>query len=67
MPMFVNLQDDLIDVTRAASGLDLKKIEVSSPAMKILRLSLGVWLGMLPNHQRRHFFQARRVLDAMPK
>jgi hypothetical protein len=32
LPKFVALQDELIDVTRAADGLDLKKIKVPSPA-----------------------------------
>lgn len=63
---FQDLQDEMISLIREAQGLDLKRIKVSSPAFKPLRLSLGVWLKMLPNHQRRHFQQAQRVLDAMP-
>ena len=67
VPKFVALQDDLIEMTQAAQGLDLKRIKISSPAAKILRLSLGLWLKLLPEHQKRHFLQARRVLDAMRK
>ena len=67
VPKFVALQDDLIEMTQAAQGLDLKRIMISSPAAKIVRLSLGLWLKLLPEHQKRHFLQARRVLDAMRK
>ena len=67
IPKFVALQDDLIAMTQAADGLDLKRIKVTSPAVKLVRLSLGLWLRLLPNHQKRHFLQARRVLAAMPK
>lgn len=67
IPKFVSLQDDLIAMTRAADGLDLKRIKVTSPAVKIVRVSLGIWLKLLPNHQKRHFLQARRVLASMPK
>lgn len=67
VPKFVVLQDDLIEMTRSAEGLDLKRIKVTSPALKLIRFSIGIWLKMLPNHQRRHFLQARRVLKAMPK
>lgn len=66
IPKFLLLQDDFIEITRAANGLDLKKIKVASPALNILRLSIGLWLKLIPNHQKRHFLQARRVLDAMP-
>lgn len=60
---FQDLQDFLIEITQKAQGLDLKKVKVTSPAVKIVRLSLGVWLKMLPDHQRRHFDQAKRVKD----
>ena len=63
---FRDLQDMMIGLLPKAQGLDLKRIKVSSPAMKLLRLSLGVWIKMLPDHQRRHFQQAQRVKDAMP-
>ncbi len=62
---FLKVQDELITTTRMAHGLDLKRIKVASPALKFMRFSLGVWLRMLPNHQRRHFQQARNVVDRM--
>ena len=62
---FLQVQDELIATTRMAQGLDLKRIKVASPALKFMRFSLGVWLRMLPDHQRRHFQQARNVLERM--
>lgn len=63
---FVQLQDELMAITREAQGLHLKKIKVTSPALAIVRFSLGVWLGMLPGHQIRHLQQAQRVRDSLP-
>ncbi len=62
---FQDLQDELSELTRKAQGLDLKRVKVTSPAFKLLRLSLGVWINMLPDHQRRHFDQAQRVREAI--
>jgi DinB superfamily len=63
---FIRLQDDLIVCNRDAMGIDLKRVKITSPAIRIVRLSLGQWLIMLPNHQKRHFQQAQRVLEKMP-
>ncbi|PCJ64014.1 MAG: hypothetical protein COA73_04460 [Candidatus Hydrogenedentota bacterium] len=63
---FTQLQDDLIACNRDARGINLKRVKITSPAIRIFRISLGQWLIMLPNHQKRHFQQARRVLEKMP-
>ncbi len=63
---FIQLQDDLIACNRDAMGINLKRVKITSPAIRIIRLSLGQWFIMLPNHQKRHFQQARRVLEKMP-
>lgn len=63
---FMQLQDEFIATTKEAQGLHLKKIRVTSPAIAVVRFSLGVWLGMLPAHQLRHIQQAQRVRDALP-
>lgn len=64
---FIQLQDDLIEITKESSGLNLKSIRVTSPAISFIRFSLGVWLKMLPGHQQRHFQQAQRVRDQLPQ
>lgn len=67
VPKFLALQDEMIALTRDASGLNLKSIKVTSPAISLIRFSLGVWLKMLPGHQKRHLQQARRVRDQLPQ
>lgn len=58
---FIGLQDQYVERVNHANGLDLARVKVPSPAMKLVRLSLGQWFAMLAGHQKRHFTQARRV------
>ncbi len=67
LPRFLALQDELVALTRDANGLNLKSIKVTSPAISLVRFSVGVWLKMLPGHQKRHLQQARRVRDQLPQ
>jgi hypothetical protein len=43
--------------------LDLKKIKLSSPVNKILRMNLGDPLIIIPKHDERHLNQAERVMS----
>lgn len=45
-----------------ASGLDLARVKVRSPAMRLLRLPLGALFGIQVAHERRHLIQAEAVL-----
>lgn len=45
----------------AANGLDLVGVKVPSPAMPLLRFSLGATFAIQVTHERRHLHQARRV------
>ena len=45
----------------AANGLDLARIKVPSPALKLMRFNLGGLLAIQTMHERRHLEQARRV------
>ena len=47
----------------AADGLDLSRVRVSSPAIPLLRLQLGIWFLSTNAHTLRHLGQARRVLS----
>ena len=38
----------------AADGLDLSKVRVSSPALPLLRLPLGIWFLSTSSHTLRH-------------
>jgi hypothetical protein len=44
-----------------ASGVDLAAVKVTSPASKLLRLSLGMAYWILTAHEKRHLWQARNV------
>lgn len=56
------LQDRFRDCVEAAEGLDLRRIRVGSPALPLLRISLGAWFEAHLGHERRHLAQARRTL-----
>jgi hypothetical protein len=47
----------------SADGLDLSRVRVSSPAMPLLRLQLGIWFLSTAAHTLRHLGQAQRVLS----
>ena len=59
---FLSLQDAYIETLQLASGVDLARVKVPSPAMSLLKLSLGQWLASMEGHQRRHLWQAREAI-----
>jgi hypothetical protein len=59
---FLALQDRYMETLQLASGVDLARTRVASPAMSLLKLSLGQWLKSMEGHQRRHLWQAREAL-----
>ena len=59
---FLALQDRYVETLQLASGVDLARTKVPSPAMSLLKLSLGQWLKSMEGHQRRHLWQAREAL-----
>lgn len=59
---FLHLQDRYIDALQLASGVDLARTKIASPASRLLRLSLGQWLRAMDSHQRRHLWQARNAI-----
>ena len=61
---FLVLQDRYIETLQLASGVDLARVKVASPAMSLLKLSLGQWLRSMEGHQRRHLWQARQAVNA---
>lgn len=62
---FLALQDQLADCVEAAEGLDLHGIRFESPALPLLRISMGAWFEATLAHERRHLKQARRTLGAV--
>ncbi len=61
---FLHLQEELVRCMQAAQGLDLNRSKLRSPALPILRLSLGVAFDLLGLHAQRHLNQAQRVRSA---
>jgi len=59
---FLALQDRYIETLQLASGVDLARTKVASPAMSLLKLSLGQWLKSMEGHQRRHLWQAGETI-----
>ena len=63
---FLALQDQLSTCVVDAEGLHLRRLRLPSPAVPLLRISLGAWFEATLAHERRHLKQARRILDAVP-
>ncbi|MCS3650736.1 hypothetical protein GGQ08_002029 [Salinibacter ruber] len=62
---FLGLQGRFADCVGDAEGLDLRRIRFGSPAIPLLRISLGAWFEATLAHERRHLDQARRTLRAL--
>ena len=63
MAAFRAYQVQFIDRLRQANGLDLARAKVSSPASKWIRLPLGSGFALMTAHERRHLWQAGRVVS----
>ena len=53
----------LIELCNNVLHLDLKKINLSSPVNKLIKLNLGDPLIIIPKHDERHLNQAERVMS----
>ena len=56
-------QKQYVDRLRQASGLDLARARVSSPASSWIRMPLGSGFALMTAHERRHLWQARKVWE----
>jgi hypothetical protein len=61
---FVRHQTELADKIRQTEKLDAKKIILTSPFAKVVTYSLSNAYRIIVTHERRHFRQAERVLQA---
>jgi hypothetical protein len=61
---FAEHQNDVIKKMKATGGIDLEKIIIYSPASKVVIYSLFDAFRIIVAHERRHFNQARRVMEA---
>jgi DinB family protein len=61
---FADNQKRLIDYMKATEKMDLLRIVVSSPASSLITFSLMDAYTILITHEKRHFQQAKRVLES---
>ena len=57
-------QVQYVDRLRQANGLDLARARVGSPVSKWIVMPLGSGFAAMAAHERRHLWQARRVIEA---
>ena len=60
---YVTSSEKFIELVNRLRHLNLKKIKLSSPANKLLRMNLGDPLIIIPLHDERHLNQAERVMN----
>jgi DinB superfamily len=56
----------LAELVRASDGLHLTKLRIPSPGTSLLKFSLFAVYHMIPAHDRRHLWQASRVIEQLP-
>lgn len=60
---FVEHQKELVENTKSLDGIDLQKTVVTSPFLKFMTYRLGTALEIGVEHEKRHFRQAKRVME----
>ena len=56
--------DEWLAVLESARGLDLRKVNTTSPVTRLLRFPLGAYFRVSTAHERRHLWQAEQVITA---
>lgn len=64
VPEFIRYQDEIQQRLTAARDLDLWRTKVKSPAVPLLKFSLGETFAIIGAHERRHLVQAEAVKNA---
>ena len=64
MAAFRAYQVQYVDRLRQANGLDLARARVRSVAASWIYMPLGTGFAVMTAHERRHLWQARKVMDA---
>ena len=65
MAAFRAYQVQFVDRLRQASGLDLRRAKVMSPASTWIKMSLNSGFALMVAHERRHLWQAQQVIAAV--
>lgn len=64
VPQFLRWQDEIQTRVVAAKNFDLWRTKVKSPAVPLLKFSLGETFAIIAAHERRHLAQAEAVKNA---
>ena len=64
VPEFIRYQDEVQQRLAVAKGFDLWRTKVKSPAVPLLRFSLGEPFAIITAHERRHLAQAEEVKNS---
>ena len=64
VPEFIRYQDEIQKRLLAANRFDLWRTKVKSPAMPLLKFSLGETFAIIAAHERRHLAQADAVKES---
>ena len=64
VPAFLRYQDEVQQRLAAVKDLDLWRTKVKSPAVPLLKFSLGETFAIIAAHERRHLAQAEEVKNA---
>jgi uncharacterized damage-inducible protein DinB len=59
---FMQVQEQFLERLQNANGLDLRRIKVTSPITRLLKMTLLGVFWMVVAHERRHLWQARQLL-----
>jgi hypothetical protein len=61
---FAENQQRVIESIKAMEKLDLNKTVITSPFLRIMTYRLSDGLGIVAEHEKRHFRQAKRVMES---
>jgi hypothetical protein len=61
---FLRSQEDVRTVIRDGAELDLNRIRFHNPFIGLLRFTVGTGLLVITAHNRRHLWQAERILES---
>jgi hypothetical protein len=65
LEQYKDVHNTFKQLIREADGVDLSKVKMRSPALKIMKLNIGDWLFFTASHERRHAWQAEQVAKGL--
>jgi hypothetical protein len=66
LPTFLHSQQQMMGRLERANGLDLNRARFRSPFAAFITMDMLAFFSVFASHERRHIWQARNVVAAMP-